>query len=242
MTLSSENRGYRDYTQFLDASFLQHARIGVPRYYLNNLDEARLAIVEQAIDVLKNKGATIIDSVELPCQQTEWDWNVMRYEFKKYLNDYLSKLDVHVPVHSLKEVIEFNQMHEETALKYGQSTLILSEGTSGTLKEQDYLDSKIKDIDMSRNQGIDYAIEKHHLDALLFLGNEGGPDLAARAGCPCITVPAGYADTGVVEPGGYTTKGPQGITFVGTAYSEPTLIKLAYGFEQATHHRFPPEM
>ena len=75
----------------------------------------------------------------------------------------------------------------------------------------------------------------------MFLGDEGS-DLAARAGYPIITVPGGYASSGMIAPGGYTTKGPQGITFVGTAFSEPTLIKIAYGFEQATKHRILPKM
>lgn len=148
-----------------------------------------------------------------------------------------------MPVHSLKEVIAFNIQHAETALKYGQATLIWSEETSGKLTEQDYLDSKMKkNMQMSRAQGIDYALEQHRLDALLFLGNEGGSDLAARAGYPLITVPAGYAASGITTPGGYTTKGPQGVTFVGTAFSEPTLMKVAYGFEQATKHRCPPKL
>lgn len=240
VTLSGAKHSYRDYTPFLDADYLQHARIGIPRFYYKDLDEARLAIVEAAIKVLRNAGATIVDPVALPCEQTDWDVNVMRYEFKKYLNDYLADLDETVPVHSLQELIAYNIEHAETALKYGQGVLVWSEETSGTLTEQDYLDSKIKNREMAGKQGIDFVLEKHQLDALLFLGNEGGDDLAARAGYPVITVPGGFAKSGIIAPGGYTTKGPQGITFVGTAFSEPTLIKIAYGFEQATKHRVPP--
>jgi amidase len=238
----SERHAFTDYTQFLDASFLKNARIGIPRFYYKDLDEDRLAVVEAAINVLRDKGAVIIDPVTLPCEETEWDWEVLRYEFKKALNDYLGKLPEGVPVHSLKEVISFNDKHAEKALKYGQGTLIWSEETSGTLTEQAYLDSKMKNVEMVRNKGIDHALEEHRLDALLFLGNEGGSDLAARAGYPVITVPAGYAAKGIIAPGGYVTKGPQGITFVGTAFSEPTLIKLAYGFEQVAKHRFPPHL
>ncbi len=95
---------------------------------------------------------------------------------------------------------------------------------------------------MSRNQGIDYALKKHQLDALMFLADEGGYYLAARAGYPSITVPGGYAEKGMMMPGGYSTKGPHGITFVGAAYSEPTLLKIAYGFEQLTQHRIPPPL
>ncbi|WP_040948845.1 amidase family protein [Gorillibacterium massiliense] len=241
-TLSCKVRAYQDYTPFLTADFLSQARIGIPRYYYSHLDEARLAIVEAAISVLKEKGATIVDPVELKCQDTEWDGNVMRYEFKKYLNDYLTALPANIPVHSLQEVITFNEAHAEAALKYGQSTLIWSEMTSGTLTEQEYADSLAKNRDMAGKFGIDAVLEEHRLDALLFLGNEWGPDLAAYVGYPAITVPGGYAETGIIAPGGYITKGPQGITFVGTAWSEPTLLKLAYGFEQATLHRFPPKL
>ncbi len=241
VTLPGAKHAYRDYTPFLDAGYLKQARIGIPRFYYKDLDEARLAIINAAIEVLKRAGATIVDPVKLPCEQTEWDWNVLRYEFKKYLNDYLEKLDESVPVHSLRELIAYNEEHADIALKYGQGTLIWSEETSGTLTEQEYLDSKIKNKELAGKLGIDYALEEHRLDALLFLGNEEGDDLAARAGYPVITVPGGFAEQGIIAPGGYTTKGPQGITFIGTAFSEPTLIKLAYGYEQATKHRFPPQ-
>jgi amidase len=240
-TLASKGRSFQDYTPFLDANYLQQARIGVPRFYYQQLDKARLEIVEAAIAVLKQKGVTIVDPVKLLCEQMHKDGNVMRYEFKKDLNDYLAQLPGTIPVHSLADVIAYNEAHADQALKYGQGTLIWSEETSGTLTEQAYLDSKKRDKEMSRELGIDHVLEKHQLDALLFLGFEGGADLAARAGYPSITVPGGYAATGIIAPGGYTTKGPQGITFVGTAFSEPTLIKIAYGFEQATKHRTPPE-
>lgn len=241
-TLPSEGRAFQDYTQFLDADYLRQARIGIPRFYYNHLDEARLAILEAAIAVLKEKGATIIDPVSLPCEQTEWDYTVLRHEFKKDLNDYLATVADHVPVHSLRDVIAFNESQAEEALRYGQDILTWSEETSGTLTEQEYIDSKAKNIEMARKQGIDHVLDQHQLDALLFLGIEGGSDLAARAGYPLITVPAGYAATGVPSYDGLLTKGPQGVTFVGTAYSEPTLFKIAYGFEQATRHRIVPEL
>ncbi|WP_339218111.1 amidase family protein [Paenibacillus sp. FSL W7-1279] len=231
-----------DYTEYLDSRYLKKARIGIPRYYYKHLDRDRLDIVESAIEVLRNQGATIIDPVELPCQDTKWDANVLRYEFKKYVNDYLANVDASLPVHSLAEVIAYNEAHAEIALKYGQGTLIWAEETSGTLTETEYLKSKQKNKEMAGARGIDHVLQAYQLDALLFLGNEYGPDLAARAGYPSVTVPGGYAENGVIAPGGYITKGPQGITFIGTAYSEPVLIQLAYGFEQATQHRVPPRL
>lgn len=241
VTLPGSLHALTDYTPYLDADYLPHARIGIPRYYYRDLDEERLAILEEAIALFKSKGATIIDPVSLPCEQTEWDWNVLRYEFKHDLNRYLANVADTVPVHSLKEVIAFNEQHAESALKYGQDTLIASEQTSGTLTEEAYLASKQKNRDMAATNGIDYALDAHQLDALLFLGFEWGSDLAARAGYPSLTVPAGYAKRGTWTKE-YATKGPQGITLVGRAFSEPTLIKIAYGYEQATHHRFPPNL
>jgi len=239
-TVNGAKHAHSDYTPFLDANYLKQARIGIPRFYYKGLDEDRLKVMESAIAVLKQAGATIIDPVELPCEQVEWDWHVLRYEFKKYINDYLGKLDESVPVHSLKELIAYNKEHADIALKYGQDTLLSAEETSGTLTEPEYRDSLSKNKELAGKRGIDAALEEHQLDALLFLGNDDGDDLAARAGYPVITVPGGYAEKGIIAEGGYTTKGPQGVTFIGTAFSEPTLIKLAYGFEQATKYRLSP--
>lgn len=237
-----ERRAFRDYTPFLDKSYLSQARIGIPRYCYKDLDAERLAIAEAAIEVLKSNGATIIDPVHLPCEEVVWKWDVLLYEFKPAINRYLSKLPPHVPVHSLQELIAFNEKHAERALKYGQAILIQAEATSGTLTEQAYLDSVMQNAEWARKKGIDYVLNEHRLDALMFLGNEDIVDLAARAGYPVITVPGGYAQAGVVHEDGYTTKGPQGISFAGAAYSEPVLIKIAFGYEQATKHRLSPKL
>ncbi|WP_138754285.1 amidase family protein [Paenibacillus sinopodophylli] len=240
VTLIGAEQGHSDYTIFLDSEYVKQARIGIPRFYFKELDEARLEVIEAAIKVLKDAGAVIIDPVELSCEALDWEWDVMRYEFKAGLNDYLSGLDDSVPIHSLAELIVYNQEHTEAALKYGQDTLIWSEQTSGTLTEPEYVDSLQRNKELAGKQGLDRTLKQYQLDALLFLGNEGGDDIAARAGYPVITVPGGYAEQGVTAPGGYTTKGPQGISFIGGAFSEPALIKLAYGYEQATMHRSSP--
>lgn len=240
-TEASRDRYYHDYTSFLDASYLEGARIGIPRGYYRELDEAGLAIMEAAIAVLRDRGVTIIDPVKLPCEDEDDSSNVLQYEFKRVLNDYLSGLDATTPVHSLREVIQYNELHSDRALKYGQGTLEQLEETGDSITDEVYAEQLDKSRRRARNRGIDYVLEQHGLDALLFAGNHG-TDVAAKAGYPLITVPAGYAATGVVAPGGYITNGPHGVTFSGTAFSEPTLIKLAYGFEQATKHRFPPEI
>lgn len=240
VTTALPQRSTTDYTTYLNED-LSQVRIGIPRAYYQGLDEARLAIVEDAIRILKSQGATVIDPVQIPSIQVKWSRAVMRHEFKSDLNAYLSKLPAEIPVHSLSDVIAYNEAHADRALKYGQDTLIWSNETSGTLTEQEYSEALAQNRQMAGEKGIDAVIQQHKLDALLFLGNEGGSDLAARAGYPSITVPGGYAETGIIAPGGYTTKGPQGITFVGRAFSEAALIGIAYGFEQASCHRRAPD-
>ncbi|MFC5467967.1 amidase family protein [Cohnella suwonensis] len=228
------------YAECLDEAFLKQSVIGIPRHYVQGLDAERLSIFEAAIETLRSRGATIVDPVSLRCEDKEWNGDVLRYEFKKALNDYLGKLPEHVPVHSLKEVIAYNEMNADRALKYGQGTLIWSEETSGTLTEPEYVAALAMNVEARR--AIDEALREHGLDALLFFGADDGTDLAARAGYPSICVPAGYAKTSTRPWGEAPTSGPQGVSFVGTAFSETTLIKIAYGYEQATKHRFAPDL
>lgn len=229
-TRSSEGKSYTDYTHFLDASFMTKARIGIPRYYFSLIDEESLPIIEKAIEVLRNAGATIIDPISIPHEDAKMDIEVMRHEFKAGINAYLSQLPAEVPIHSLQDLIAYNKKHEDVALKYGQNLLEWCEKTDGSLTDTIYLNARKRDIQITRTEGLDYVLDHYELDALLLPSDEG-VDVAARAGYPVLTVPAGY-----------TSKGPTGITFAGRAYSEPTLIKLAYGFEQATKYRVPPEL
>lgn len=239
-TFSSEGYSYSDYTPYLDASFLQHARIGIPRHYYKHLDDGRLAIMEAAITTLMNEGATIIDPVTLHIEENNWNNDVITYEFKKGLDHYLSQLADSIPIHSLHELIEYNNNHTETALKYGQDTLIRSEET--LLTQQTYLQKKQEYSKLALERGIDYVLEKYNLDALMLPGDVDGMYIAARLGYPMISIPAGYSHTGVIDSNGNSTGGPFGAVFSGKAFSEPTLIKIAYGFEQATRHRFTPEL
>lgn len=237
-----ERRAYRDYTPFLTAGGIQRMRIGIPRYYYEGLDPERLAIAEAAIEVMRGLGAEIVDPVHLPCERIDWRWDVLTYEFKPALNRYLSRLSPDVPVHSLEELIAFNEQHADRALRYGQSVLIHAGEKSGSLTEQAYLDGLRQNDEWARKQGIDAVLREHRLDALMFFGNEDLGDVAARAGYPVITVPGGYAEAGIIHEEDMTTRGPQGISFTGAAYSEPILIQLAYAYEQATRHRIAPRL
>lgn len=239
-TVSSGESALEDYTPFLNASFLRQARIGIPRHYYQHLDAERLAIMEAAIATLIQEGATIVDPVSLHVEQQNWNNDAITYEFQKGLNAYLSQLAESVPVHSLEELIAYHNNHAEVALKFGQDTLIRSQET--TLTEESYLQKIQAYKELPLQQGIDYALDQNDLDALLLPGDVDGLYIAARLGYPLISVPAGYSIHGVMDADGDSTKGPFGVVFSGRAFSEPTLIQLAYGFEQATHHRFPPDL
>jgi amidase len=228
-TLGSLGRNCVEYREYLDKNGLQGARIGIPRAYYARLDEGRLAVMERAIDDLRAAGSTILDPIEIPSAQEKWLSTVLVHEFKPNLNAYLGRLAPHVPVHSLRELISFNQENAEIMLKYGQTLLIQSEATSGSLANSEYVTARIKDLENSIDHGIDYVLHEYQLDALLFPANWGA-GIAARAGYPSITVPGGYTTDGI----------PVGITFCARAYEEPKLIKFGYAFEQATHYRRPP--
>ncbi|MNB82020.1 Glutamyl-tRNA(Gln) amidotransferase subunit A [compost metagenome] len=230
-----------DYTAFLDPQGLQGKRIGIPATVYQDLHPDVLAIMNDAIAIMADNGAVIIDPVELPCLAADWSPVMLQYEFKRGLNHYLAKLAGHIPVHSLSELIQYNLEHSDKALKYGQGTLEWLEQSGDGITEAQYRKELQLSRESAREQGIDYALSKYQLDALMFPGFHG-TDVAARAGYPLITVPAGYAEDGSVTPGGYTTKGPHGVTFCGTAFSEPVLICIAYSFEQAAQRRYPPRL
>jgi amidase len=167
------------------------------------------------------------------------------YEFKADLNKYLASLGPGAPVKSLKDIIDFNEKNRDRELPYFGQDIMVKAQAKGPLTEKKYLMALAKNHRMSRTQGIDAVMIKNKLDAII--APTGGPpwptDLAngdhftggystasAVAGYPHITVPAGYV-FGM----------PVGISFFGRAWSEPTLIKFAYAFEQATKARRSPK-
>jgi amidase len=233
-TWKSEGSYFTDYKPFLDRSGLRGARIGIPRFYYNNLSEEEQQLMNRAITVLKEQGAIIVDDVVIHSAEQISHYTlspVLIHEFRTDINSYLSKLEPYVAVHSLQEVIEFNLKSPEQMLKYGQSILLKSEQTSSTLTEPDYILSRLQDIRLSQSEGIDRALAEYSLDSLLF-PSFGGEGIAAKAGYPSVTVPGGYTSDGL----------PFGVTFTGTAFSEPQLIKQAYAFEQSTHYRVAPRL
>jgi amidase len=245
-TGDSDGQFPKDYTRYLDANGLQGARIGVVRQYFG-VNEHVDRIVEPLLGVMRERGAVLVDPANFtnfsafPGEQR----TVLQYEFKADLNRYLATR-VDVPVHTLEEVIAFNQTHALEEMLYFQQELLIAAQARGPLTDQAYLDAIALDARIARQEGIDEVMDRLELDALfaptrspawvidVINGGRGFIDSstpAALAGYPLITVPAGYAFGEL----------PVGVTFMGRRWGEPTLVKLAFAFEQATRVRRPPK-
>ncbi|MBV7506333.1 amidase [Bacillus sp. sid0103] len=222
--------GQTDFSEYLLKQGLKGKRVGVAvKGFIELLSEEKQKVIQLAVDILKSSGADVIETIEIPSAKANWKYDVLTYEFKPDLNAYLNSLHPSIPIKNLTDLIEFNKNNEEKMLKYGQAVLIESDETSGSLTEAAYIEALEFDLYHSKKQGIDFALEKYGLDAIVFPSEEGS-HISAKAGYPSIAVPAGY-----------TTEGePVGITFAGTAYSEPLLIEVAYAFEQMTKFRKAP--
>jgi amidase len=219
-----------DFTEFLLKDGLKDKRVGIALDgFMEILSEEKQVVAAKALEVLKTSGAEIVENIDIPCAKVDWKYDVLTYEFKPDLNAYLNQLHPSVGIRTLADLIEFNRKNEEKMLKYGQKVLTDSEETSGRLTEAAYFEALEFDLYHSTKQGIDYALEKYDLDVIIFPGEEGS-HISAKAGYPSIAVPAGFTADGE----------PVGITFAGTAYSEPLLIEVAYAYEQMTKFRKPP--
>jgi amidase len=245
-TRDADAKGQRDYTKYLDPGGLKGARLGIVREKLFGYSPAADRIAEQAIADMKKAGAVIVDPANIPTlgKFDDSEFQVLLYEFKADLNKYLAWLGPASPVHSLADVIAFDKAHADQEMPYFGQEIALQAEAKGPLTDPKYREALAKDERMSRAEGIDAVMAKYKLDALvaptgspawltdLVNGDAvGGSDstIAAVAGYPHITVPAGFY-RGL----------PVGISFIGRAWSEPTLIRLAYAYEQATKHRRPP--
>ncbi len=210
------------------------------------INEAVDKLLTNALDAMKRQGAVIVDPADIDTMEKlgESEFTVFLYELKADLNAYLAALGPGAPVHSLKEIIEFNEKHSKTEMPwFGQDIFIKSE-TKGDLTNKEYLDAAEKARRLMRAEGIDAVMDKLKLDALV--APTAGPswltDLVDgdhdTGGSSTPAAVAGYPNINISM--GSIFGMPVGISFFGRAWSEPTLIKLAYAFEQATKHRRPP--
>jgi len=249
-TAASRDRGTpwrtpTDYTTMLDAKGLTGARLGVVRK-LAGFHDGVDKLLNEAIEVLKRQGAVVVDPANIATldQLGDAETQVLLYELKTDLENYLAQLGDAAPVHTLKQIIEFNEQHPAQEMPYFGQDLFLKAQEKGSLYRKEYLDNLEKSKTLMRAQGIDAVMDQFKLDALVAptgapawmtdlvdgdhgLGGSSTP--AAVAGYPHITVPMGFV-FGL----------PVGISFFGRAWSETTLIKFAYAFEQATRQRHPP--
>jgi amidase len=244
-TSRRSDRSAVDYTRALDAAGLEGARIGVARQFFG-FDDRVDAVMQEALEALRRSGAELIDPVNIATRGSfdDDELEVLLYEFKHGLNAYLASRGPQAPVKTLAEVIAFNEANRDREMPYfGQDLLVKSEAR-GPLTEKAYRNALANGRRRAGPEGIDAALTKHKVDALVaptggpawltdlvngdhFRGGSSSP--SAVAGYPSITVPAGLI-FGL----------PVGLSFIGRAWSEPTLIRLAYAFEQATKARRPP--
>jgi amidase len=235
-----------DYSQFLKADGLRGARIGVARN-LAGFDDRVDKLFEQAIEAMRAQGAVIVDKVEIKGGKKldDAELTVLHYEFKDGLNAYLATR-AGVP-RTLEELIAFNEKERARELQHFGQEIFATAQAKGPLTDREYRSAATLAKRLAGREGIDAALKKDRLDALIAptTGPAWTTDLingdrytggaasqsAAMAGYPHITVPAGFVH-GL----------PVGVSFIGTAWSEPALIQYAYSYEQATRLRRPPKL
>jgi len=248
-TQASSGRLQTDYVKFLELNGLRGARIGAPRDGYFGYSPKADAVVNQALDTLRNGGAIVVDPVKIPnfdrAALTAAELIVLLYEFKAGVNAYLASVAPGAHVRTLDDVIQFNKRNPLDNLPFFGQELLERAQAKGELTEAEYLEALEKCRRLAGKEGFDAVMDDQQLDAMIaptttpawpvdlingdqFRGSSAKS--AALVGYPLVSVPAGTA-MGL----------PVGITFMGRAWSEPSLIKLAYAFEQATKARRPPQ-
>lgn len=244
-TRASVGKSQPDYEQYCDPGGLAGARIGVARKYFG-FNDAVDPLMEQALDVMKKQGAILIDPADIESfgKFDDTELLVLLYELKADLNAYLGRLGPGAPVRTLKDIIEFNERNRQKEMPYFGQDLFVKAEAKGPLTAKEYLDALAKNHQLARTEGIDALMDKHHLDAIV--APTGSPawmtDLVngdhAAGGSSNAAAVAGYPNINVTA--GFVFGLPVGISFFGRAWSEPTLIKLGYAFEQAAKARQAP--
>lgn len=216
-----------DFAKFVDPNGLKGMRIGLSRADEERYRPEFVELADRAWKVMEEAGATLVP-VEMGRLAKGWQSNILLFEFKQCLNAYLSAC-TDPGAATLLDIINYNNQDPERCLKYGQKVLLDAQlETSGTLTEPVYLHERVDDLRRSR-KAVDDCLKENELDCIVMLGWNDVPPLS---GYPGISIPAGR---------GKESGQPMGITFVGTAFSEPVLIKAAAGLEAALQGRIPPE-
>jgi amidase len=252
---------FDDYTPFLQANGLAGARIGVPRVgFYNNLNAAQRAVVDEAIAIIQAAGATVIFT-DIPSQVdgTLPAWGVcagatqnkgndaacsvvLKYGFKRDFNLWLDSLGSASDIDTLAELMQWNLDHAaQNAIRYEQARFDISEEMDLAADAGRYAMDRARDIFLTATHGIDEVMQAQNLQALIF-GGSSSAGLAARPGYPTVIVPFGFVpNTPAGLPADFNPQPqPYGISFTGSAFDEPTLLRLAYAFEQASRRRVSP--
>jgi amidase len=263
----------RDYTRFLKPAALRGARIGIPRAFFyekagtrGGLNAAESTVMAEAIAVLKQQGAVIVDPADIPsvvdpdpvnnilnvnqCAGAEQGKGsdsacsiVFKYGMKRDFDKWLASLGPSAPVRTLAELRQWNRAHARMgAIRFGQSRLDISDEVDLEADRARYQADRARDLRLASSHGIDQVIKAHSLDALLFPGSNGY-SIAAVPGYPTVIVPFAMVPNSAGDPfpAGFDPRPvPFGISFTGLACSEPRLIELGYSFEQATRRRKAP--
>jgi len=244
-TADSQGKVSPDYTRFLDPAGLKGARLGVVRKYFG-FNDAVDQLMDSLLGEMKRAGAEIVDPADIPTigKFDKSELTVFFYELKADLAAYLARRGSSSPVKSLKDVIEFNERNRDREMPYFGQDIFLKSEQKGPLTSKGYLDALALNRQLTRAEGIDFIMDKFKLDALL--APTGGPawltDLITgdhdAGGSSSAAAVAGYPNINVTA--GYLRGLPVGISFFGRAWSEPTLLKIAYSFEQLTKARQKP--
>jgi len=244
VTADSQGKVSPDCTKFLDPAGLKGARLGVVRKYCG-FNDAVDQLMDTLIGEMKRAGAEIVDPADIPTigKFDESELTVFYYELKADLAAYLARRG-NTSVKSLKDVIQFNERNRDREMPYFGQDIFLKSEQKGPLNMKEYLDALALNQKLSRAEGIDFIMDKFKLDALV--APTAGPawltDLIngdhAAGGSSSAAAVAGYPNINVTA--GYLWGLPVGISFFGRAWSEPTLLKIAYSFEQLTKARQKP--
>jgi len=243
-TRPSSNKWHADYREFLKPDGLRGARIGVARNFFG-FNPTVDHIMDESIAAMKNAGAAIIDPANLATKGKfdEAEFDVLLYEFKAGVNAYLAKSNA--TPKTLAALIEFDEQNRDREMPhFGQEIFEMAQ-KKGPLTSSGYRNALAKCRRLSRREGIDAVLKKHRLDA--FIAPTGGPAWVIdylngdhfTGGSSTPAAVAGYAS--ITVPAGFIHELPVGLSFVGGPWSEPTLIRLAFGFERAMPARKPPK-